>query len=160
MKIKAEDKYRLAGLIFILFYLVLFFAIYFVAAGTYKHLFAWISLGSYSLISIINVFMVDPELILERLRFGSRNVNQKDRILASVSFLFFAPVTLLIAGLDRGRFIWTQSIPLTIQIIGVGLYVFGNLFSRWAMVNNRYFSTFVRIQEDRGHVVKPVGLTN
>jgi protein-S-isoprenylcysteine O-methyltransferase Ste14 len=33
----------------------------------------------------------------------------------------------------------------------------GNLFGRWAMVSNKYFSTFVRIQVDRNHKVQTGG---
>ena len=157
MKIKATVKKRIAGLAFILFYLALLFAMFFVSAGKLDFPFAWISLSMYSLTSIINVFTVDPELISERLQLGGEKVNRKDQILASISYLFLFPTTIIVAGLDLGRFGWTQSFPVVIQIIGLILYVLGNLFSRWAMANNRYFSTFVRIQKDRGHVVESGG---
>ena len=157
MKIKATVKKRIAGLAFILFYLALLFAMFFVSAGKLDFPSAWISLSMYSLTSIINVFTVDPELISERLQLGGEKVNRKDQILASISYLFLFPTTIIVAGLDLGRFGWTQSFPVVIQIIGLILYVLGNLFSRWAMANNRYFSTFVRIQKDRGHVVETGG---
>lgn len=147
----------LGGLIFILIYLTFLFAIFFIAAGTSNIPSAWVSLGAYSIISIINVFLVDPDLVSERMQMGGKGVNQKDRILASVSFAFLTPITLIIAGLDIGRFHWTQSYSLFIQVVAILLYILGNLFARWAMGCNKYFSTFVRIQEDRHHQVESGG---
>ncbi len=148
-----QKKTLIAGLVFVVFYSALFCAIHFIAAGTVNLPLAWITLGSYFLISVTNVFLVEPDLISERLQFGGKGVNRNDQILASVSFLFLFPLALVVAGLDRGRFGWTQSLPIAIRIAGVILYVLGNLFSRWAMASNRYFSTFVRIQADRDQVV-------
>ena len=88
---------------------------------------------------------------------GGKGVNQKDRILASLSFVFLIPITLVIAGLDIGRFHWTQSYSFIIQMVAIVLYIFGNLLGRWAMGCNKYFSTFVRIQDDRGHKVESGG---
>lgn len=145
------------GFILLLFYIAFFFVIFFAAAGTIDIPFAWIALGCYAAISIINFFLVDPELISERLQMGGKGVNHIDRVLASVSYAFIYPLTLIVAGLDVGRYHWTQSVPFLIQSFALILYVFGNLFGRWAMVNNKYFSTFVRIQEDRDHKVESGG---
>jgi protein-S-isoprenylcysteine O-methyltransferase Ste14 len=157
MEIKTGFRYRIAGLVFILFYLALMFGLHFYAAGTGQLPFSWITLGSFALITFLNVFLVEPELISERLQFGGERVNQKDQLLASVSFLFLLPISLIVAGLDCGRFIWTKNLPLPLQISGVILYTLGNLLFRWAMYRNRHFSTFVRIQEDRGHQVESGG---
>jgi protein-S-isoprenylcysteine O-methyltransferase Ste14 len=145
------------GFVVILFYLALLFVIFFASAGTIDILSAWIALGSYAAISIINFFLVDPELVSERVQMGGKGVNHIDRVLASVSFAFIYPLTLIVAGLDIGRYHWTQSFPFVIQIIAMILYTFGNLLGRWAMVSNKYFSTFVRIQEDRDHEVESGG---
>lgn len=151
------DKKQISGLVFVLIYITFFWTILFWSAGTINLPFAWITLAIYLLTSVSSVFLVEPGLISERLQFGGKGVNRKDQILASVSFLFFFPLTLLVAGLDLGRFGWTQSFPSEIQIAGVVLYAFGNFIARWAVASNRFFSTFVRIQEDRGHVVESGG---
>jgi protein-S-isoprenylcysteine O-methyltransferase Ste14 len=143
----------IAGFVFILFYLVFLFVIFFLAAGDVSIVFAWVSLGIYAVISIVNVFLVDPSLVAERMQFGGKGVDQVDRLLASVSFLFYLPVTLIVAGLDIGRFAWSPGYPLSIQILALVLFTLGNLFARWAMARNKFFSTFVRIQDDRSHVV-------
>jgi len=157
VNIKAGSRQQIAGFIFILFYLTLLFAAHFIAAGMIQLPFSWITLGTFSVISILNVFLVEPELISERLQFGGEGVNRKDQIIATASAMFVLPIPLIIAGLDLGRFIWTHSFPITVQIAGVILYNMGNLFFRWAMYSNRYFSTYVRIQEDRGHEVATGG---
>jgi protein-S-isoprenylcysteine O-methyltransferase Ste14 len=147
----------ISGILFILSYLVLLFAIFFLSAGTINIISAWIALGSYAAISIINFFLVDPELVSERMQMGGKGVSQKDRFVAAVSFLFIYPITLIVAGLDVGRYHWTLPFPFVIQIIAMILYILGNLFGRWAMVSNKYFSTFVRIQVDRNHKVQTGG---
>jgi len=157
MNTRIAHRQRIAGLVFMLFYLALMFALHFSAAGTGQLPFSWIALGSFAVISIINVFLAEPELISERLQFGGKRVNQKDQLLASGSFLFLLPIPLMVAGLDCGRYLWTQNYPVTLQISGVIFYNLGNLIFRWAMHSNRYFSTFVRIQEDRGHQVESGG---
>jgi protein-S-isoprenylcysteine O-methyltransferase Ste14 len=145
------------GFVFILFYAGFLLAIFFLAAGSIKISSGWVSLGSYTLISIINLFLVDPSLISERLQFGGKGVNQKDRILAFGSFLFFYPLTLIVAGLDVGRFHWTPRYSLSLQVFAFSLYNLGTLLGSWAMVSNKYFSTFVRIQKDRDHEVQSSG---
>ena len=157
MNIKAGGRQRIAGFIFILFYLAVLFALHFIAAGRVQLPFSWITLGTFSVINILNVFLVEPELIAERLQFGGEGVNRKDQILATATALFALPISLMIAGLDRGRFLWTQSFPVAVQIAGVVLYILGNLLFRWAMHSNRYFSTYLRIQTDRGHQVATGG---
>ena len=147
----------ISGFLVILAYLTLFFTIFFLSAGTINIPAAWIALGSYAVISIINFFLVDPELVSERMQMGGKGVSQEDRVVAAVSFLFIYPITLIVAGLDVGRFHWTLPFPFVIQIIALILYTLGNLFGRWAMASNKFFSTFVRIQEDRDHKVQSGG---
>jgi protein-S-isoprenylcysteine O-methyltransferase Ste14 len=77
--------------------------------------------------------------------------------LAALSFLFFYPITLLIAELDTGRMGWTKPYPIVFQCIALILYTLGNIIGSWALLSNRYFSTFVRLQRERGHEVVTQG---
>jgi protein-S-isoprenylcysteine O-methyltransferase Ste14 len=43
------------------------------------------------------------------------------------------------------------------HLLGMGLYVIGYLVIVWAMASNKFFSTAVRIQTDRGHTVSKGG---
>ena len=133
-------------------YLALLGCTLFASAGRIDWPLAWACLGMYAAISVVSVFLADPGLVRERSRVR-RGTKALDMVLATVSFLLFFPSALLVAGLDVGRFGWSPSLPPALQIVAVAVFALGNAFGLWAVVRNRYFSTFVRIQEDRGHVV-------
>jgi protein-S-isoprenylcysteine O-methyltransferase Ste14 len=60
----------------------------------------------------------------------------------------------VIAGLDRGRYHWSDSVPDWLQAVGLVATAAGFALALWAMVVNRFFSSVVRIQADRGqHVI-------
>jgi protein-S-isoprenylcysteine O-methyltransferase Ste14 len=58
----------------------------------------------------------------------------------------------IVAGLDH-RFGWTPEFPLWLIVPGFLLILIGYAFAAWALAENRFFSSVVRIQVDRGHVV-------
>jgi protein-S-isoprenylcysteine O-methyltransferase Ste14 len=140
------------GIVFVIIYLASLVAILFVSAGRVDWPMGWASLGVYIVISVINFVLVDPALVSERAQMR-KGVNPRDFVLASISFLFFFPLTLLVAGLDVGRYGWSPPIPLAAQVIALAVFTLGNAIGSWAMVRNKYFSTFLRIQKDRDHEV-------
>ncbi len=142
----------LRGFILLVVYLGSLIAILFLSFGSLDWPMGWASLGIYTAISIINFFLVDPDLVRERSRLRA-GVQRRDVLLASISFLFLFPVTLAIAGIDVGRLAWSPPLPLSLQLLALLLFTLGNALGRWAMATNRFFSTFVRIQEDRSHEV-------
>ena len=46
-----------------------------------------------------------------------------------------------------------RSFPTWLNITGIFLLALGYAFAAWAFVENRFFSSMMRIQTDRGHVV-------
>jgi len=58
----------------------------------------------------------------------------------------------IVAGLDH-RFGWSPLFPLWLIVLGFLLISLGYAFAAWALIENRFFSSVVRIQVDRGHVV-------
>jgi len=78
-------------------------AILFTSAGRMNWLMGWTALGIYSTISIASVFLADLELVKERSQVRS-GTQRRDMVLAGMSFLFFYPFTLTVAGVDVGRF--------------------------------------------------------
>jgi protein-S-isoprenylcysteine O-methyltransferase Ste14 len=58
----------------------------------------------------------------------------------------------IVAGLDH-RFRWSPVFPLWLNVIGFILVAAGYTFASWALAENRFFSSMVRIQTDRGHAV-------
>jgi protein-S-isoprenylcysteine O-methyltransferase Ste14 len=63
----------------------------------------------------------------------------------------------VVAGLDRGRFHWSDTVPLWLEVIGFVMMVAAQLLASWAMRTNRFFSSIVRIQSDRGQYVVTAG---
>jgi hypothetical protein len=72
-------------------------------------------------------------LVVERARFGGAGVSNLDRILASVSFFFFYPLSLIVAGLDLGRYGWSPGLPIWGQLLAsIALPI--SLGSTWALL--------------------------
>jgi protein-S-isoprenylcysteine O-methyltransferase Ste14 len=59
---------------------------------------------------------------------------------------------MIVAGLDH-RFGWSPVFPLWLIVLGIFLTALGYAISAWAFIENRFFSSVVRIQTERGHVV-------
>ena len=94
-----------------------------------------------------------PGLMAERGKFGKdQNVKSWDKVLAPLMALSMSFTIVIVAGLDH-HFGWSPVFPIWLNILGFILIVIGYTFSGWAFVENRFFSTMVRIQTDRGHMV-------
>ena len=75
-----------------------------------------------------------------------------DKVLAPLMALSISFPLVIVAGLDH-RFGWSPEFPLWLILLGFCLIAFGYAFGAWAFVENRFFSSVVRIQTDRGHAV-------
>lgn len=94
-----------------------------------------------------------PGLLAERGKFGKeQDVKSWDKVLAPLMILSISFPLYIVAGLDH-RFGWSPLFPVWLNIVGFLLVALGYAFGGWAMVENRFFSTMVRIQTDRGHRV-------
>jgi protein-S-isoprenylcysteine O-methyltransferase Ste14 len=140
------------GFVIIIFYIGAFIVILFASAGRLNWGMGWATLGIRTVISLTAFFLADPELVKER-SYGGSGIKRWDVALASLSFLFVYPFTLAVAGLDVGRFGWSPAFHWAVQIIALVVFALGNCLTLWAVLNNQYFSTFVRLQRDRGQVV-------
>lgn len=140
------------GFIIILFYPVVLGVILFASAGRWNWGMAWAALGVRIVTSFAGFFLADPQLVKERSQIGA-GTKRWDMALASISAIFVYPFTLAVAGLDVGRLGWSPSIHWVVQAVAFAVFALGNGLTLWAALSNRYFSTFVRLQEDRRHVV-------
>jgi len=129
----------------------------FASAGRLDWPMAWLYVGLYFVGVLVNGIVLgrrSPELIKERGR-GLRGTKSWDKVWVAIS----APLPLImlaIAGLDAGRFVWSfMSLPLAVA--GLIVLVLAYAVIAWAMAANAYFSTAVRIQDDRGHRVVSSG---
>jgi len=96
-----------------------------------------------------------PGLLAERERTRSleaSDVKAWDKILAPLMALSHSLPMVIVAGLDH-RFGWSPPFPVAFNILGIFLIALGYAFATWALAENRFFSSMMRIQTDRGHVV-------
>jgi protein-S-isoprenylcysteine O-methyltransferase Ste14 len=137
--------------------LALTIAILFGASGKLDWVWGWLYVASYLVIVVFNAAILLPrhsELIAERGRM-KKDAKGWDKII-TIPLAILSLGVWAVAGLDI-RFGWTVKIPLALQIGAFIIYILGNLMVTWAMVSNKYFSTVVRIQQERDHQVESSG---
>ena len=94
-----------------------------------------------------------PGLLAERAKFErAQDVKPWDKVLGPLMAVSASYPLYIVAGLDH-RFQWSPVFPLSLNILGLILCMLGYSLAGWALVENRFFSSMVRIQTDRGHVV-------
>jgi len=75
-----------------------------------------------------------------------------DKVLAPLMALSVGFPLVIVAGLDH-RYGWSPAFPPSLIVLGFTLVALGYAFATWALAENRFFSSVVRIQTDLGHVV-------
>jgi protein-S-isoprenylcysteine O-methyltransferase Ste14 len=132
-------------------------AFMFLAAGRLNYWQGWVFSG----ITFVHVFVAavmfsdTPDLAKERVKPGP-GTKWWDKVF----WAFFGAsslATFVVAPLDVGRFGWTSSLPTAVYVIAYLVYVLSVAIGMWAMRVNRFFSSVVRIQTDRGQVVVESG---
>ncbi len=94
-----------------------------------------------------------PDLAVERSHAPEKeNTKEWDKYLMPFTALIAPLISWIVAGLDV-RFGWSADLPDWIQIAALIFLQLGSLLGTWAMLSNRFFSSQVRIQTDRGHRV-------
>jgi protein-S-isoprenylcysteine O-methyltransferase Ste14 len=122
-------------------------ALLFGCAGRWDLPMFWAYLGVWAAAALAGAFVADPTLARERLRPGPGG---KDYLtLFVVTPLWVAQH--VVAGLDVGRFHWGDGVPLAVQVLGLLAVAAGLGVAVWAVAVNRFFSSVIRIQTDRGH---------
>ena len=131
------------------FLLIAAAAALFGSAGTLAILTFWLYWAILAAVFVAAFALLDRGLLQERMRPGGRPTPLGLRLLNVVLLAHW-----IIAGLDRGRLHWTDSVPLWLQALGLFTIAAAYALAFWAMLVNRFFSSVVRIQSDRGqHVV-------
>jgi protein-S-isoprenylcysteine O-methyltransferase Ste14 len=111
---------------------------------------AWFLLGLSLVAGLAFTVGRNPELNAER-----RNVKAGkswDKLLVAITVLLGPMAVWITAGLDL-RYHWSNEMPFTAFAGGVAAAVLGAALISWAMRSNKFFSSVVRIQKDRGHTV-------
>ena len=136
----------------------LFFTIIFISAGRLVYWQGLIYVIICLIMSILSytVLRIDPELLNERSKPGEGTKDWDKKILG-LSFLMTLSMY-IIAGLDSGRYHWSPGFHWSLTVIGIILTISGQLLFLIAQKQNKFFSSTVRIQTNRGHVVCDTGL--
>jgi len=134
-----------------------FILILFISAGRIDYYQGWI----YSAMSLLGLLMnfapsnVDTELLNERLK-PPKDAKQWDKLILKLSALTTI-IAYVIAGLDSGRYQWSPHLQWDICLLGIVLMFIGQLLFLIAKKTNKFFSSVMRIQNDRGHTVCETG---
>ena len=122
------------------------------SAGSLDWSNAWVLLGLNFAASIATTALLwrNPELLAERSNIKAGK--SWDKAIVGITVLLGPVATWITAGLDY-RFHWSDGMPPLTFIAGVVLAVLAAALIAWAMRSNNFFSSVVRIQKERGHVV-------
>jgi protein-S-isoprenylcysteine O-methyltransferase Ste14 len=150
MKIKYLIKQLIGTLVF--------FSIIFISAGRidYWQGLIYVIVGLVMITLNYTVLQIDSELLKERSKPGQGTKKWDKNIL--ILSLFGTIAMYLIAGFDSGRYIWSPEFHWSVHLLGIILTIIGQLMFLVAQKQNKFFSSTVRIQTDRGHVVCATGL--
>lgn len=132
------------------------FVVLFGLAGRWSYWQGWVFVALTALVLVVMSTVLSPgrELIEERLN-PKEGVKSWDKLYMALSTpLYF--VALILGGLDA-RFGWTRDMPLWFYWTAAVVFLIGNGVLLWARYTNRFFSSMVRIQTDRGQTVCRAG---
>jgi protein-S-isoprenylcysteine O-methyltransferase Ste14 len=124
----------------------------FAAAGTVEIPGFWVYVAIFAAVMVASFAFLDPDLLRERMRPGG----QRPPLALRLSTLVLV-VHWVVAGLDRGRFHWSDDVPAWLRVASLIALAAGYGLAFWAMRVNRFFSSVVRIQSDRGQYVVTSG---
>ncbi|MGZ3697437.1 MAG: methyltransferase family protein [Bdellovibrionota bacterium] len=127
------------------------------SAGSLDYWQAWLYAGVSVAMNLATQLALrgNPDLSKERSKPGA-GMQKWDKAVLGIGLLLTV-ITLVVAGLDTGRFHWSSGFPWEWSLLGVGLNVLGMAIFLRAMTENHFFSAVVRIQTDREQSVCTTG---
>jgi protein-S-isoprenylcysteine O-methyltransferase Ste14 len=126
------------------------------SAGRWDLPFFWTYIALNVALVIEGLVYTDPGLQRERLRPGGKDVLP----MLLMALILGLPAYLghfVVAGLDVGRYQWSAPMPIWVQVTAVVVWAASWSWVMWAMTVNRFFSSVVRVQSERGHHVITTG---
>jgi protein-S-isoprenylcysteine O-methyltransferase Ste14 len=129
-------------------FFVLAIAALFGSAGTIAIPTYWVYIAIFGAVFVASFLLLDPDLARERMRPGGKRPPLALQLFSGVLVAHW-----IVGGLDHGRFHWTDTVPGWLQWLSLAALALGYALCLWAMRVNRFFSSVVRIQSDRGQVL-------
>ncbi len=102
-----------------------------------------------ALIAAARVYRRNPDLIKEQMKPRGDNQDKLTKPMLAVCLL----AHFVIAGLDVGRYHWSDSVPFWLQVVGLIGFGCGYSLVAWSTIINQFYSSAVRLQADRGQAV-------
>lgn len=133
-----------------------FIAVILLGAGIMALAGDWRSPYLWSIVAVIAVLglwavltILEPDLANERFRPPTQGSDA-----TALAWIRLSAATLFVfAPLDSGRLHWSAAVPATARIVGICGFALGAWFTLHAMASNRFFSSVIRVQRERGHHV-------
>lgn len=146
---------RAAQVIGSLFFMMVLF---FFSAGRLDLSRAWIFFSLYFVSLFFNMVLFlkfNPEIISARSEMIRGEMKWWDKLFGGF-YTIFLFIMFIVCGLDVGRF-QLSSPRMEFLAVGVVIFFVGWVFVAWAMVENKFFETTVRVQKERNHKVVSTG---
>jgi protein-S-isoprenylcysteine O-methyltransferase Ste14 len=128
-------------------------AVIFLAAGTLRDLWLWGYVTMCSVLAAYAMFSLDDDLAKERFHPPTQGADARALLLVRV----VAFSHLVVGAADAGRWHLADTVPGSVRALSLATMAISfGMFYR-AMRENRFFSSVVRLQSDRGHQVIDTG---
>ena len=132
-------------------FLGIMFAVLFISAARWDYWYGWTYFILFVYVYLFNWILIPSELLQERFKPGP-GTKKWDYVFHAFHFPLTYTIP-LVAALDGGRYHWTGEFPLWIKVLAFAVIFLGYSLEILSVWTNRYFSSTVRIQKDRGHFV-------
>lgn len=132
-------------------FLGIMFAVLFIPAARWDYWYGWIYFILFVYVYLFNWILIPSDLLQERFKPGPGT--KKWDYVFQAFHLPLAYATPFVAALDGGRYHWTGEFPLWIKVFAFAVIFLGYSFEILSVRANRFFSSTVRIQKERGHFV-------
>lgn len=144
----------------VVIYTLIVGALLFGLSGRMDWTMAWVYLCVLTVSTGVNIYVVvyvHSGLVAERTKFTqAESIKTWDKVLSPLMGIFGPTLILVVTAMDK-RNGWSPAYEAVVQYGCMMLIVAGSALTAWALTLNKFFSSVVRIQKDRGHVVVESG---
>jgi protein-S-isoprenylcysteine O-methyltransferase Ste14 len=141
-------------------YTLIVAAVLFGLSGRLNWTMAWVYLCVLTINTGVNIYFVvfvHSDLVAERTKFTKgEGVKTWDKVLSPLMGIISPMLILIVTALDV-RNGWSPAYDAAVRYGCMILVAAGAALTTWAIALNKFFSSVVRIQKDRGHVVVDSG---